>query len=88
MKSYLVIAFIVWCLLGPRPPGIAINPETKECGYFGYYEDEYTSITFPAPWVKIYGPTISTEEATCDWDMMQESAEKCCQQLGYKYIGD
>jgi hypothetical protein len=87
MKTFIVLTFI-WTLIGPLPPGIAINPQTKECGYFGYWEDEYATYHFPSPWEKHYGLSIQTETGSCQWDGSSSSAESCCQQLGYTYIGD
>ena len=93
MKMLIVLAFL-WNLLAPLPPGIAVNPQTKECGYFGYWEDEYATYYFPSPWKKYY-PTfdstqkvsvIQTETGSCQWDFSDSSTESCCRQLGYAYV--
>jgi hypothetical protein len=68
------------------PPGIALNPQTKECGYFGPWEDEYATFVFPSRWEKHYETTIKTETASCQWDRNPATVEACCHQLGYTYV--
>jgi hypothetical protein len=74
----------------PAPWGIALNHETKECG--GYWPgDEYVDYRLPGGWKeyrpKSYGinSSIETESGTCSFKIGDE--EKCCQELGYKYVG-
>jgi hypothetical protein len=81
ISSLLIIGFI-WNLLVPLPPGIAINPETKECGqYFG--GDEFGGFVLPSPWEVIYDPTIQKDSGMVQWE---GSVEGYCQQIGYTYI--
>jgi hypothetical protein len=78
-------------LLAPAPWGIALNHETQECG--GYWAgDEYGSSELPPGWQAYYPDQegiIQTEIGSCDFDSSQpsESAESCCGELGYTYVG-
>lgn len=82
MKSSLLLLGLFWYLLSPLPPGIAINPETKECGdYFG--GDEYGGYVLPSPWEVIYDPTIHTASGEVKWE---GSTEEYCRQIGYTYV--
>jgi len=65
--------------------GIAMNPETKECGsYQG--GDEYASYILPEPWVVNYGDPIQDETGTHKWDGDTRSIESFCAELSFTYI--
>jgi len=82
MISQLLIIGFVWNLLAPLPPGIAINPETKECGqYFG--GDEFGGFALASPWEVIYDPAIQTGSGMVQWE---RSVAEYCQQISYTYI--
>jgi hypothetical protein len=77
----------------PGPWGIALNLETKECAGF-WPGDEFTAYDFPEGW-KVYYPkynpetkitTLVTDIGECDFKIREE--EKCCQELGYKFVSD
>jgi hypothetical protein len=78
----IIILCMFFNIMAPMPPGIAINPETKECGdYFG--GDEYGSYNLPDPWQIIYHPTIETDGGTVEWN---GTTEEYCKQIGYTYV--
>lgn len=82
MKSSLLIIVFIWSLLAPLPPGIAINPETKECGqYFG--GDEFGGYVLSSPWEVIYDPNIHKDSGKVQWE---EIVKDYCQQIGYSYV--
>jgi hypothetical protein len=82
MKSLLLIISFIWSFLAPLPPGIAINPETKECGDY-YGGDEYGAYVLPPPWEVTYNPTINTGKGTIRWE---GSTEEYCRQIGYTFV--
>jgi hypothetical protein len=82
--SLMVLSMVV-NLLAPMPPGIAYNPETKECGYY-MGGDEYASYLLPQPWVINYGDPIQIDSATHQWDGNGGSIESFCRELGYTYV--
>ncbi|MFH1669187.1 MAG: hypothetical protein ABIA62_04635 [Candidatus Woesearchaeota archaeon] len=80
----------------PAPWGIAINPETKECG--GYWAgDEYVAPELPEGW-KAYYPDyylagddiIKTEFGDCvfrkDAGDAPGEEERCCNALGLNFV--
>ena len=83
---------ILWFLLAPLPPGIALNLETKECA--GYWAgDEFVDYVLPEGWVAYElgsGGRIETEIGTCTYAPTDGhgAAENCCRELGYTYVGD
>lgn len=81
----LIIFSFFLGVLAPMPPGIAYNPETKECGYY-MGGDEYASYTLPQAWIINYGETIQNETGSHKWDGRSESIEGFCKELGYSYI--
>ena len=77
----------------PAPWGMALNTETKECAGF-WPGDEFVGYHLPDGW-KSYFPkydpdtqktSLVTEIGECDFKMQEE--EKCCQELGYKFVSD
>ena len=85
MTSLLLAFTLFWNLFAPSPPGIAINPDTKECGLvFG--GDEYAYVHLPPPWEIHYESNIQTETGEFYWDGSTLSAESFCKQIGYTYI--
>ena len=76
---------MLFSLLAPMPPGIAYNPQTKECGYY-MGGDEYASYLLPEPWVVNYGDPIENETGTYQWDGRHDSIETFCAELGYTFI--
>ncbi|MCX6763013.1 MAG: hypothetical protein NT093_04530 [Candidatus Moranbacteria bacterium] len=77
----------------PGPWGIALNMETKECAGF-WPGDEFVAYHLPDGW-KSYFPkydpetkktSLVTEIGECDFKIREE--EKCCQELGYKFVSD
>jgi LPXTG-motif cell wall-anchored protein len=77
----------------PGPWGIALNTDTKECAGF-WPGDEFVGYHLPDGW-KSYFPkydpdtqktSLATEIGECDFKIRQE--EKCCQELGYKFVSD
>ncbi len=78
-------------LAAPAPSGIAINPQTKECG--GYWAgDEDVRYALPPGW-KDYYPDyakdpdrIVTEYGTCVFDQLRE--QSCCEALGLTFVGE
>jgi len=77
----------------PGPWGMALNTDTKECAGF-WPGDEFVAYHLPSGW-KSYFPkydpdtkktTLATDIGECDFKMRQE--EKCCQELGYKFVSD
>jgi len=85
MNNVFIIFSFFFGVLAPMPPGIAYNPETRECGYY-MGGDEYASYLLPAGWVINYGETIQNETGSHEWDGRYESIEKFCKELGYSYI--
>jgi hypothetical protein len=83
---------ILWFLLAPLPPGIALNLETKECA--GYWAgDEYVDYVLPEGWVAYELGSqnrIETEIGACTYTPSDEygAAESCCRELGCTYVGD
>ena len=84
MKTALLVLMLV-NLLAPMPPGIAMNPDTGECGYY-MGGDEYASYKLPEPWVVNYGDPIEDENGSHHWDGKAESIEAFCGELGYTYV--
>jgi hypothetical protein len=82
MMALFVIP-LLWNLLGPAPPGIVINPETKECGYY-WGGDEWANYDLPSPWIINYGEPIETELGVFEWD--GGDIESFCKQIGYTYV--
>ena len=77
----------------PAPWGIALNVDSKECAGF-WPGDEFVGYHLPDGW-KSYFPkydpdtqktTLVTDIGECDFKMREE--EKCCQELGYKFVSD
>jgi LPXTG-motif cell wall-anchored protein len=77
----------------PGPWGIALNTDTKECAGF-WPGDEFVGYHLPDGW-KSYFPkydpdtqktSLVTDIGECDFKIRQE--EKCCQELGYKFVSD
>lgn len=85
MKYSLIVLSILFNLLAPMPPGIAYNPETKECGYY-MGGDEYASYILPEGWVINYGDPIQMDSTTYQWDGNHGSIESFCQEMGYTYV--
>lgn len=90
MKTATTSALLL-LLLAPWPWGIALNHETKVCG--GYWGgDEYVSHPLPEGWVDYYpgyGNVVETEIGSCTLadPSRAEEVERCCQELGYSYVG-
>jgi hypothetical protein len=85
MKSAVITFILLFSILAPLPPGIAINPETKECGdYFG--GDEYGAFIMPPPWEIHYERPIQSKSGTYEVDRGPNSTEKVCNQMGLTYI--
>ena len=57
IKPLFVILFVITSVK-PSPPGIALNPNTRECGY--YFSEEYVHYILPPPWEINYGIPINT----------------------------
>jgi len=85
MNNLLIIFSFFLGVLAPMPPGIAYNPETKQCGYY-MGGDEYASYILPQGWVINYGETIQNETGSHEWDGRHESIELFCKELGYSFI--
>jgi hypothetical protein len=86
MKTHLVVIILLWnSLFAPLPPGIAVNPETGECGYY-WGGDEYVSYDLSKPWVINYGTSIQVETGTYQWDGREATIERFCSEIGYTYI--
>lgn len=85
MNNVIIIFSFFFGVLAPMPPGIAYNPETKECGYY-MGGDEYASYILPPAWVINYGEPIEDETGIHEWDGRNESIEEFCKELGYSYI--
>lgn len=84
--NYAIIFFSFFLgVLAPMPPGIAYNPETKECGYY-MGGDEYASYMLPAGWVINYGEVVQNETGAHQWDGSSGSIESFCKELGYTYV--
>lgn len=64
------------------PPGVAVNPETKECGEF-FGGDEYSSYIMPSPWEITYNPPIPPASSSSEWD---QNVRLYCEQNGYAYV--
>ncbi len=66
--------------------GIALNHDTKECGYL-WGGDEYFNYELPAGW-KAYSShgngSIVTESGSCRYNY--SDLKSCCDQLGYTYV--
>ncbi len=78
----------------PAPRGIALNHESRECAGF-WPGDEFVIYTLPEHW-KPYFPeynpktgitTLVTDRGVCDYKRTGDE-EKCCKELGYKYVID
>jgi hypothetical protein len=77
----------------PGPWSIALNTETKECAGF-WPGDEFVAYDLPEGWKSFfpkYDPetkktSLVTEIGECDFKIREE--EKCCQELGYKFVSD
>lgn len=100
MKITVFFALFLFLLLAqvskaaPAPWGLAINTQTKECAGF-WAGDEFVAYKLPEGW-KAYFPkydpetkttTFETEIGSCDFKKKGDE-EKCCGQLGYKYVSD
>jgi len=85
MKASLIAFVFIWNLFAPSPPGIAMNPETKECGYY-LGGDEHAQYSLPDPWIINYGEPVQTETGIFEWDGDISSIESFCIQLGYTFI--
>lgn len=86
MTISLIIIALYWNLLAPAPPQMAINPETKECGYF-WGGDEYVWYHLSSQWVIVNPNTpIQTEAGFYELDENPSSVESLCTQMGYTYI--
>jgi hypothetical protein len=91
MKIWAALTSL-WLLLAPAPWGIALNHDTKECaGYWG--GDEYVNHPLPEGWVDYYPgryDLVETEIGTCTLSRPSaaEDIENCCQELGYRYVGE
>lgn len=84
MKTAFLVIMIL-NLLAPMPPGVAMNPDTGECGsYMG--GDEYASYPLPEPWVVNYGDPIEDKNGSHHWDGNADSIEAFCTELGYTYV--
>ena len=84
MKS-VILVMLSLTLLAPMPPGVAMNPDTGECGsYMG--GDEYATYNLPEPWVVNYGDPIVDENGSHQWDRKPDSIEAFCTELGYTYV--
>ena len=78
----------------PAPRGIALNQESRECAGF-WPGDEFVVYTLPEHWQPYfpeYDPktgmtTLVTERGACDYKRTGDE-EKCCKELGYKYVSD
>ena len=86
---HTIIALIyLSILLAPLPPGMAINPQTRECGYY-WGGDEWINNKLPDEW-QIYYPRnelITTDAGSCPWQGNWDIAsESCCRKLGYTYV--
>jgi hypothetical protein len=91
---FIAVSFgISFAKAAPSPWGIALNTETKECAGF-WPGDEFVAYHLPDGW-KSYFPkydtetkknSLVTEIGECDFKIREE--EKCCQQLGYKFVND
>jgi LPXTG-motif cell wall-anchored protein len=99
-KTIFTLAIIGAALLGfsfakaaPGPWGIALNMETKECAGF-WPGDEFVAYHLPNGWksyIPKYDPetkktSLVTDIGECDFKIREE--EKCCQQLGYKFVSE
>ena len=77
----------------PGPWGIALNTDTKECAGF-WPGDEFVGYSLPEGWksyIPKYNPdtkktSLVTDIGECDFKIREE--EKCCQELGYKFVSD
>jgi hypothetical protein len=81
--SLIVILF--FHLLAPGPDQIAINLETKECGYY-WGGDEYSWYQLSDEWVifDVHEP-IYTDAGVYEWDGFS-SMESLCKEMGYIYV--
>ena len=78
----------------PAPRGIALNHESRECAGF-WPGDEFVVYALPEHWQPYfpeYNPktgmtTLVTERGACDYKRTGDE-EKCCKELGYKYVSD
>jgi hypothetical protein len=91
MKILALVAGL-WLVLAPLPPRIALNHQTKECAVL-YGGDEYISTLPPEGWVEYYpgrGNIVETEVGSCTFSPSGElgAAERCCRELGYRYIDE
>lgn len=84
---------ILFAKAAPGPWGIAINTETKECAGF-WPGDEFVAYHLPDGWksyIPKYDPdtkrtSLVTDIGECDFKIREE--EKCCQELGCKFVSD
>ena len=82
MKISLLILSVLWSFLAPMPPGIAVNPDTRECGEF-FGGDEYGSYIMPSPWEITYNPPIPAASSNAEWD---QSVREYCEKNGFTYV--
>lgn len=89
-----LILTVSFAQAAPARWGIALNHEARECAGF-WSGDEFVAYHLPAGW-KAYFPnydpgtgttTLVTEIGSCDFKRKGDE-EKCCSQLGYKYVSD
>jgi hypothetical protein len=85
IASTLITIFLWSNLFAPAPYGIALNSETKECGYY-WGGDEYAFYYLPNPWETNYGAPIQTDTGMYQWDGDISSIESFCHQIGYTYV--
>jgi hypothetical protein len=93
-SSLVVFIFgIAFAKAAPGPWGIALNTDSKECAGF-WPGDEFVAYHLPDGW-KPYFPkydpdtqktSLATDIGECDFKIREE--EKCCDQLGYKFVSD
>jgi hypothetical protein len=88
MKKWIALLCLL-PLLAPGPWGIALNHQTQECGSY-WPGDEYGSYELSPGWTAYYPErgVIETEVGKCDFDSdsPEESAERCCEELGYTFV--
>jgi len=72
----------------PRPWGMAVNGETRECGGF-WGGDERGSYTLPDGWKAYYAGhdgKITTEFGSCKFERGKE--KECCAEMCLKFVGE
>lgn len=82
MRNMIFTMCLVGALLAPLPPGIATNPETKECGEISG-GDEYGGYELPPPWEISYGVDLS---AYSNAETYEERISEYCMQIGYSFV--